>query len=198
MVKTDLEAILAYPKDAHWYDKLMLSQKLGYVCGTKTIPASGVWVVRPITNLIGMGRGAVIREFKKGEIIAPECFYCEVFIGKHITIDYIRKQGMWYQDATFQGVNSHNNLVQFIRWTRVQFDYPIPLILASVEAEHINIELIGDKLIEVHLRPNPDPVMYDEFWPIWSHDQKPPFDNYQRIDDLDDETEMGRLGFFVP
>jgi hypothetical protein len=198
MVKTDLEASLLYPKDAHWYNKLMLSKKLDYVCGINAIPVSGLWIVRPIINLDGMGRGAVIREFNKGEPIAPGYFYCEVFSGKHITIDYVRKQSAWQQDATFQGVNSHNNLTQFAYWTRVQYKYSIPHILKDVEANHINIELIGGKLIEVHLRPNPDPVMHDEFWPIWSHDQKPPFDTYRRIDDLDDETEMGRLGFFVP
>lgn len=198
MIKTDQQAYEAYPKDTHLYNKLLLSQQLGYVCGTDIIPRTAKWIVRPITNFEGMGRGAAIRQFKKGEQIAPDCFYCKVFTGKHITIDYTRKRGVWHQGATFQGTNSHNNLIQFVCWKRVNYPYPIPQILANVESDYINIELIDNKLIEVHLRLNPDPVMHDEFWPIWSHTQKPPNTNYRRIDDLDDETDLGRLGFFVP
>ena len=73
--------------------------------------------------------------------------------------------------------------------------FVVDYILAD---DRYKVEVKGDKVIEVHLRPNPDPVMYDDFWPIWSEDQKPPFENYVRIPDADNETEMGRLGFYVP
>jgi hypothetical protein len=69
-------------------------------------------------------------------------------------------------------------------------------MLRSVEANHINIEIIGKKIIEVHLRGNPDPVMYDEFWPIWSEGQQRPKMSYVRIPDKEDH--IGRLGFYVP
>jgi hypothetical protein len=197
MIKTDEQAYEVFLDDRHLYNKLTLSQQLGYVCGTDIIPETKLWIVRPIINFEGMGRGAVIRKFQKGEQIDSNCFYCEVFTGKHVTIDYIKKQGVWHQGATFQGTNSHNNLVQFVCWKRVTYPHPIPQILVNVQSDCVNIELIGNKLIEVHLRPNPDPVMYDEFWPIWSATQKPPGVNYTRIDDLDDETDLNRLGFFV-
>ena len=198
MVKTDLEAFAAYPRDAHWYNKLNLSIKLGYNCGINKIPKSGKWIVRPITNLDGMGRRAVIDFFEEGTTIEPEMFYCEVFQGRHITIDYIKECDTWIQHHTFEGFNTPQDLIHFSRWLKVDYEYPMPSFLKDVEANHINIEVKGNKLIEVHLRGNPDPVMYNDFWPIWSNEQKPPFNNYIRIADKDDETEMGRLGFFVP
>jgi hypothetical protein len=198
MIKTDIEAFIKYTKDAHWYNKVHLSRELGYKCGVDKIPESGKWIVRPITNLKGMGRQAVIDYFKEGTPIEPGMFYCEVFEGPHITIDYIREHGNWSQHHTFEGFNTPENLTQFSRWKKVDYTYKLQPFLQNVEADHINIEVKGDKIIEAHLRPNPDPVMYDDFWPIWSESQKPPFNNYVRIPDKDDETEMGRLGFFVP
>ena len=198
MIRKDSEAITAYPDDAHWYNKLHLSRELGYKCGVDKIPKSGKWIIRPITNLEGMGRNAVIDFFEEGTIVEPGMFYCEVFEGRHITIDYVRKNGQWIQHYTFEGFNTPADLIKFSRWTKVDYNYPLPHFLQNVKADCINIEIKGDRLIEVHLRPNPDPVMHDDFWPIWSEDQKPPFDDYIRIPDLDDETEMGRLGFFVP
>lgn len=198
MIRKDSEALAAYPKDAHLYNKVHLSRELGYKCGVHKIPRSGKWILRPITNLEGMGRQAVIDYFKEGTLIEPGMFYCEVFEGRHITIDYVKEYGRWVQHHTFEGFNTPEDLIRFSRWLRVDYNYEIPFFLRSVEANHINIEVKGDKVIEVHLRPNPDPVMYDDFWPIWSEDQKPPLDHYIRIPDKDDETEMGRLGFFVP
>lgn len=198
MIKTDTQAFDAYPQDRHWYNKLHLSRELGYRCGVDSIPFTGRWIVRPITNLQGMGKDATIGNFEKGTLIDPGMFFCEVFDGRHITIDYVWERGKWYQSHTFEGFNTPENLVQFRRWMEVDYNYPMPRFLRDVEANHINIEVKGDRIIEVHLRPNPDPVMYDDFWPIWSEDQKPPFDNYVRIPDIDDTGLMGRLGFYVP
>ena len=198
MIKTDTQAFNAYPQDRHWYNKLHLSRELGYRCGIGSIPFTGRWIVRPITNLQGMGKNATIGNFEKGTLVDPGMFFCEVFDGRHITIDYVWERGKWHQSHTFEGFNTPENLVQFRRWMEVDYNYPMPRFLRDVEANHINIEVKGDRIIEVHLRPNPDPVMYDDFWPIWSEDQKPPFDNYVRIPDIDDTGLMGRLGFYVP
>jgi len=197
MIRTDAEAVRAYAGDAHWHDKLFLSRKLGYRCGVGVIPKTGKWIVRPAVNLDGMGRSAVIGDFDQGFAIGPGMFYSEVFEGRHISIDYVRKDGQWIQHSTFEGFNTPENLIQFSRWLRVDYPYPVPDFLRGVEADHINIEVKGGKIIEVHLRGNPDPVMHDDFWPIWSADQKPPFKEYIKIADKDDETEVGRLGFFV-
>lgn len=196
MIRTDIEAFAAYPNSRAWYDKLYLAKMFGYICGTSVIPYDGKWIVRPITNLEGMGLGASISVFHEGTIIPPDTFYCQVFGGRHITIDYVRKNNMWVQTDTFEGFNTHDNLIQFSKWKRISFEYTLPLSMDFIESDYINIEIIGNHIIEVHLRPNPDPVMYDEFWPIWSEDQLPPSDEYVRIPDR--ESHIGRLGFYVP
>lgn len=196
MIKTDIAAYAEYPQDRHLYNKLALSRILGYTCGTGHIPYSGMWIVRPVINLEGMGLDATIQHYEAGASIPQGMFYCEVFTGRHITIDYVLENGVWKQTDTFEGFNTPDNLIQFSRWTRVDFPYHLPLLLRSVEAKHINIETIGGNIIEVHLRGNPDPVMYDDFWPIWSEGQQRPMDGYVRIADKEDH--IGRLGFYVP
>jgi hypothetical protein len=196
MKKTDIEAYAAYPTDRHLYNKLALSRILGYRCGTGVIPCSGTWVVRPIINLEGMGLDAVIQHYEAGDRIPEGMFYSEVFTGRHITIDYVREGGVWMQTHTFEGFNTPDNLIQFSRWTRVFYPYRLPILLQSVQANHINIEIIGGKIIEVHLRGNSDPVMYEDFWPIWSERQPRPKMSYVRIPDKEDH--IGRLGFYVP
>jgi hypothetical protein len=64
----------------------------------------------------------------------------------------------------------------------------------EITVSRINIELIDKKIIEMHLRHNTDPVMYDNFIPIWSIDQKCPR-GYTKIQDA--EQHIDRLGFFV-
>jgi hypothetical protein len=64
----------------------------------------------------------------------------------------------------------------------------------DITAPHINIEMIGGHIIEVHLRHNADPIMYDEFIPIWNKDQICPA-GYTRISDK--KQHIDRLGFFV-
>lgn len=195
MIRTDSEAFAAYPSDRQWYNKLYLAQAFGYECGTGVIPYSGEWIVRPITNLEGMGLDATISTLAAGTIIPPNLFFCQVFKGRHITIDYVRKDNMWIQTDTYQGFNTPDNLIQFSKWQRIDYQYKLPSIMDSIKSTHLNIEMIGDNIIEVHLRPNPDPIMYREFWPIWSEDQLPPSSEYIRIPDKEDH--IGRLGFYI-
>jgi len=68
----------------------------------------------------------------------------------------------------------------------------LPGIFKEITAPHINIEIIGDKIIEVHLRHNTDPVMHDEFIPIWSNDQACPT-GYVRISDPEDPYRSIRI-----
>jgi len=184
------------PEDRKWYDKLYLAKYFGYNCGSGSIRDDGEWIVRPITNLAGMGIDATIDWYNAGQPIPANFFWCEVFTGRHITIDFARVDGVWKQLHTFEGFNTRDNLIQFSNWRRVDYLYQLPKALQQVQSDQINVELIGGKLIEVHFRHNSDPVMYDEFWPIWSEDQQPPPGKWTRIDDAVEH--VGRLGFYVP
>ena len=67
---------------------------------------------------------------------------------------------------------------------------------------YINIEAIGNKVIEVHLRPNPDHQdEYDVLIPIWQGDDISPNIPHRGIpiieshDDAEGQLPKARLGF---
>ena len=57
---TDEDQYKKYPRHRNFFNKLWLAEQLGYVCGPAgvDVPKPGVYVVRPIMNLDGMGAGA--------------------------------------------------------------------------------------------------------------------------------------------
>lgn len=183
----------------HWYDKLWLSKELGYFAGNTPIPKNSVYIIRPRINLHGCGLNAKIGFCNKDKQIPLHCFWSEVFHGDHMTIDYTLVNEQWVQGSTFIGFNTWSDLVHFSSWNRHNMKLNLPPIFdelkhPSNKLEYINIELIGKKIIEVHLRSNSDPVMYDNFIPIWDEGQVCPND-YIRIDDR--QSHIDRLGFFV-
>lgn len=192
---SDHDAFRLHPKDRLWYNKLFLATKLNYNVGIGSIPKAGRYVVRPIINLDGCGLGAKIGYYKKGDPVPFDYFWSEVFTGRHITIDYFKVDGIWEQSHTFEGFKTDpENLQQFSHWQRVDYEYKLPDLFDSIGSNLLNIEMIGGKIIEVHLRHSTDPVNYDFFIPIWSEYQPCP-PGCVRIDDTVDFP--GRLGFYV-
>lgn len=170
---TDSDAWTQYPEHHHWYNKLWLSEQLGYQCGPADthIARAGNYVVRPIVNLLGMGLGASIEQLPVGPAQIPAgYFWCERFTGAHHTVDYVRQQDTWQQTRVMQGFNNPRNLTEFNRWVKVyhlEFDLS-EMFDALTGVSHINVEFIGENLIEVHLRPNPDPDC-SELIPVWKN-----------------------------
>lgn len=192
---SDHEAYESNPVDRIWYNKLFVAGILNYRAGQGRIPENGRYVIKPKINLDGCGIGARMGYYFKDEIVPEGYFWSEVFTGRHITIDYSKINGIWQQEHTFEGFKEHaENLQQFSLWRRVDYSYQLPRVLNTVQAEKLNIEIIGDRIIEVHLRHSTDPVQYDVFIPIWHQNQPCPA-GYCRIDDVVDFP--GRLGFFV-
>ena len=66
----DSEAYIRYPKHRRWFDKLHLSETLGYDCGPCGVAPSkdGYYIVRPIYNLSGMSIGAKKVWIEKGDV----------------------------------------------------------------------------------------------------------------------------------
>ena len=80
-----------HPDDAWVFDKLVLSRKLGYICGPAdvAVPESNYYVVRPCVNLAGMSIGAEIQYLEIDTWIEqPGYFWCEMFKGRHLSADY--------------------------------------------------------------------------------------------------------------
>lgn len=161
------------PDDLWIYDKLILAKKLGHSCGAPgvSVPKPGKYIVRPITNLLGMGLSARFMHFDQHtDCIKPGNFWCEVFTGRHLSIDYIDGKQV---DAVEGFRTVGNPLWKWDKWLRVDIHIPFPTILNTLKDKHyINCEFIDGKLIEVHQRLNQDLTdsnmgTYSEAIPVW-------------------------------
>ena len=143
-------------EDLWCVDKLILSKKLGYVCGPAGIspPYAGQYVVRPIMNLKMMSMGARM-QYLDADSIPDGYFWCEVFTGRHLSFDY-----HWgKQVLAVEGFrNDPLRLDRFSKWTKIDMFFDLPEILQDVADRYpwLNVEVIGDRVIEVHFRYNDD------------------------------------------
>lgn len=174
------------------YDKLILSRKLGHLCGPAGVelPFPGTFIVKPITNIMGMGKGSYIKAFdtKSTDDIEPGYFWMELFSGQHLSVDVVKGK----TEVVIEGISEGTQ--RFSRWItldNVDIKHPEFIIELSHKYGVVNYETIGGKIIEVHLRHNPDWIKYraKELIPVWNtHDIKQNF-----VEDRDGE----RLGFIV-
>jgi hypothetical protein len=146
-----------HPDDLWIYDKLIIAKKAGYLAGPAGVPVpqANWYIVRPITNIRMMGRGAS-RCWLTPELdtVPDGYFWSEVFTGDHISVDY--QYGI--QNTTVQGFRNSDRLDRFSKWTRVEVAIPFPKMLKNLHLMYkwINIEYIGGKIIEIHTRYNDD------------------------------------------
>jgi len=152
------------------YDKLILAKRLGYDCGPAGIAPTKTneYIVRPISNYRMMGRGSSIMTIPADTDIIPDgYFWCEVFKGRHITIDY----NYGVQTLAVEGFKDSTRTDRFSSWKRIEYSYELPPLLQPIalKYEWLNIEMIDDKIIEVHLRYNDDFANHNsnEIIPIW-------------------------------
>ena len=166
------------PDDLWIFDKLIVSRKLGYVCGPVGIdvPKPGQYIVRPCCNIPGMGRGAKKVYLEKDTYNHPDClpgyFWCELFEGRHISVDYFR--GLPILSVEGFRENKDDPFYRFSRWEKVEHDWPLPIEFYTLtkKYEFINVEFIDNKVIEVHLRHNPDFTYGNSIMiPVWQDQQ---------------------------
>tara|TARA_R110000772_G_scaffold148811_2_gene259399 strand:- start:14459 stop:15070 length:612 start_codon:yes stop_codon:yes gene_type:complete len=201
MFVDDTEMFHKLNVDDLWvYDKLILSKKLGYVCGPHgtEVPRYGKYIVRPCVNFMGMGRGAYFKRFwKETENKMPDgTFWCEIFKGRHLSIDYTNQK----QVLCVEGIKGKNDdsLWRWLKWIKTNDEIEFPHILKKLcgKYKYINCEYINGKLIEVHFRKNVDWELMPkakEIVPIFKGDIIiPPSDEYEFIKSKD----FKRLGFY--
>lgn len=204
----DIQAYRKYPELTHWYNKLWFSEKMGYVCGPASISPSrsGWYVVRPMMNLSGMGVGATKTWIEAGDItkVPLGYFWCEWFEGSQYSVTYEWSDHWWNAISSWEGIKNEDNLTKFHRWVRSKFMPKIGLEFHELSrVGKINIEFIGNKPIEVHLRVSPDPD-HDILIPIWQEEEYL-VDMYKKLgytyvysyDNADGFLEKPRLGFMV-
>ena len=214
----DDEAYLKYPQHRKWFNKLYIAETFGYKCGPAgvDIPEDGTYVIRPIYNLSGMGVGATVKQLKAGDVNStpPGYFWCEYFNGPHYTANYKwvydrdmidgKWKNPWKASTCWKGINMPINLTKFVEWKRVEHLPVVPDELNILrDVKEINVEFIGDKVIEVHLRKSPDPD-YDHFIPVWRSDENKVshylmhgYEYKKSYDDADGHLDDPRIGFLV-
>jgi hypothetical protein len=170
----DCEAWISYPEHRKWFNKLDLASRLGHYCGPAGVPPdlTEEYVVRPIYNLSGMGIGSRIQHIHRGDTscVEPGYFWCEKFTGEHVSVNYVNNGAYWFQTSAWIGYKKPSVTDRFEAWIRTDKQKKLPSIfleLLSVPA--INVEFIGSHIIEVHLRPSPDPDK-KILIPVWEDD----------------------------
>jgi hypothetical protein len=141
------------------FNKLQVAHYLGYSCGPAGIPVPkpAEYVVRPCVNLMGMGRGAEIKwlENQTGELVPAGYFWCERFTGRHISVDYTDREPV----LAVEGIRQDGDpLWMWREWRKIEDAPPYPRICDQIAGYYpfMNVEFIGDKIIEIHFRHNPD------------------------------------------
>lgn len=182
--------------DTWVYNKLILNQRLGHLCGPTgcPVPYSGYYIVRPSINLLGMGRFSRIEWIDKDtEHFHPAEFWCEIFEGPHLSVDFRDKKS---ELVVLGERDDEEPLYKWKKWTKIEHQVEFPNILNSLSGtyEWINCEFIGNRLIEVHFRRNPD-FRYGNSVaiPVWKGDRP------QKIGDFDfvEDKDYLRRGFFI-
>ena len=134
------------------------------------VPRDDWYIVRPITNIRMLSRGAKKMFIQRGddEAVPDGFFWSEILTGRHISVDY-----HWGEQAlTVEGFRDDpDRLDRFSRWRKVSDRIPLPEWLRDLgqQAQWLNAEYIGDRIIELHLRWNDDFANHsaDEIIPVW-------------------------------
>ena len=194
----DIDVWNSIPKAHKWaLDKLMLADRLGYVCGPSgiSVPKRDTYIIRPCVNLHGMGKGAFKAEIGKTTdlIVPPGYFWSEVFEGDHYSVDYYGGQ----QVLCVLGEKGLEDFTQFSKWCKIKKDIPFPKELSDLGIGEgwINVEFIGDKIVEIHFRNNPDFCGHgsDYIIPVWQGQSVKIGKNQKYVEAKDGK----RLGYVV-
>jgi len=183
--------------DDTWvYNKLLLNQRLGHLCGPTgcPVPYSGYYIVRPSINLLGMGRFSRIEWIDKcTDDFHPAEFWCEIFEGEHISVDFQNQE----VKLVVKGTRDPNDpLYKWKKWEKIDRIIEFPSILSNLKGDYewINCEFIGNSLIEVHFRRNPDFRYGNSIAiPIWNDENSANIDNLSFVEDKD----YLRKGFYI-
>jgi len=201
----DVDAWYRYPQYRQWFNKLYVADLFGYCCGPAGIPVPecGNYVVRPIYNLAGMGVGAKLVYITPDDLslIPPGHFWVECFQGTHYSVDYVRDEHGFSQSNCYTGVNDPDDLSRFYHWKRSDYQFCLPKEIANIDVPKINIEAIGDKVIEIHLRDGFDHLRHcDEMIPVFAKDPLKSLPGYKFVENAADGygwLDNPRLGYWV-
>ena len=167
------------PIDWLWvYDKLIVARKQGVQAAPAgiAVPNPAIYIVRPISNIRSMSRGARKQWLTPDDtdLVPDGYFWSECFEGRHISVDF--HYGI--QTLAIEGFRDDpDRLDRFSRWERIEECYKFPQVLGELWrlTPWVNVEYVGGKIIEVHLRWNDDFSNHssDIIYPVWKDDPLP-------------------------
>jgi len=151
-------------------------------------------MVRPISNFEGMGLGARKVWLEDSTLeLHPGEFWCEFFTGDHISVDYRLYDPVLIVKGTPHPNAPHS---KFIKWEKLETPIPQPAMLGKIPLYYktINCEFIGGKLIEIHLRGNPDFIYGNSIAiPVWEGEKINPPQSMRFVEAKD----INRIGFYI-
>jgi hypothetical protein len=190
------EWAIIHEDDLWVYNKLIIAKKSGHLCGPTGVHVlhKGLYVVRPIFNLLGMSRNARIEWIDDyTDHFHPSEFWCEIFKGQHLSVDFYKKEARLIVEGER---DLSDPLYKWKKWTKIEKDVKFPEILQNLKGNYdwINCEFIDGKLIEVHFRQNPDFKYKNSVaYPVWEEKLEKLSEKYRYIEDSD----YLRKGFYV-
>ena len=177
----DKDVWASCPTEYLWiYDKLILARKNGYLAGPAgiAVPKPAHYIVRPITNIRMMSRGASKQWLTPADtdLVPDGYFWTECFEGRHTSVDF--HYGIQHLAVEgFRDSDRLDRLDRFCRWERIVDKYKFPQVLGDLWrlTPWVNVEYVDGKIIEVHLRWNDDFSNHnsDVIYPVWKDDHQP-------------------------
>lgn len=167
----DFEAWVQYPEHQHVYNKLYIAQKQGLDAGPIGIyPTSYPVVIKPIINLYGMSN-KFTKISSKCEFLRVEkdnigLFWEKYLSGCQYNIDINMENGKIVQYYTVKSIPDDNGMFKcHYYYPKYRLSKKIITFLCKILYNYtgfVNIEVINNYIIEIHLRLNGDLFIYSK------------------------------------
>jgi len=170
IICNDIQAWKKYHTYHNIYNKLWIAESQNLPCGPMGIyPEEYPIIFKPIINLYGMSRGFKIikNEDEYQEYLDDGLFWMPYLSGDHYTIDLVIIKGEIKHIACLKSFSYTEEGTFNYHESMPEYELPIHIIewVKLYLKDYIgcaNIELINNKIIEVHLRLNGDYYLYDD------------------------------------
>tara|TARA_Y100000991_G_scaffold215523_1_gene206309 strand:- start:1332 stop:2261 length:930 start_codon:yes stop_codon:yes gene_type:complete len=168
VVKNDIVAFQKFKNYNMVYNKFQIAVDQNLKCGIcPIIPDEYPVVLKPIYNLIGMGIDSIKIKSKKEFLKNSKNgnFWTKFLVGNHISWDLIIRDGIIIYHVPFHG--HKKTFGTFNYWEEIYEEIPknVRMLVNKYFKNftgNVNMETIGNKVIEVHLRMGDiDLVDYD-------------------------------------
>ncbi|MFO1090963.1 MAG: hypothetical protein U1E46_15425 [Hyphomicrobiales bacterium] len=170
----DGDAWVMYPDHRKVYDKLFVALSQGMTAAPHgVVPPSFPVFAKPIVNLKGMGAGSRVLATRADydAAVSPGLFWMPMLTGDHVSTDVavVRGRPQWWRHTTGEPLADG----MFDRWivhadARSGIEAYCGEWIARVLPDYtglLNLETIGGRIIEVHLRfADQWPDLYGEGW----------------------------------